>query len=59
MQTLLGADPLGLGSLQHAHAHSDQRAELLPFVDGDVPNDPPREDGKHNIHRAGIDWDGG
>jgi len=38
-----------LWDIQHAHAHGDQRANLLLFVDRNLPNDLPWEDGKYNI----------
>ena len=39
---------------QYAHAHGKQGADLLLLVDGDAPDDLPRQHSERRIHGAGV-----
>ena len=43
-----------LGSVHDARAHGYQRAQLLLLVDGDGPDDLPREQSKDDIHQGRV-----
>jgi len=40
--------------IQDAKAHRDERANLLLFVDGHIPDDLPRQEGQDDVKSAGI-----